>query len=89
MSLAAAAAGPSPLVLPVSRYWRAARQIGHHWHSGGSSAAPGGSVVAVSHTSAECCCPPPTVERTRSVTSRPRPRAPAFAPASPRCISQR
>ena len=52
---------------PDSRYLRAARQIGHHWHSGGSS--PGASVVAVSQTSA-CLLllPPPTVDLTLSAT---------------------
>ncbi|MBO0819996.1 MAG: hypothetical protein J2P26_04005, partial [Nocardiopsaceae bacterium] len=77
MSPAAASDDPSPVpaVPPESRYRRAARQIGHHWHSGGSS--PGGSVVAVSHTSADGA-PPPSVERTRSATSRLRLRVPAF-----------
>ncbi|HSZ39820.1 MAG TPA: hypothetical protein VK817_07670 [Trebonia sp.] len=60
---------------PESRYRRAARQIGHHWHSGGSS--PGGSVVAVSQTF-DCFAPPLTVVLTFSATSRPRLRAPAF-----------
>ncbi|MGH3165633.1 MAG: hypothetical protein ACRDN0_07030 [Trebonia sp.] len=62
-------------VPPDSRYLRAARQIGHHWHSGGSS--PGGSVVAVSQTSAGLS-PRLTVDLTLSATSRPRLRAPAF-----------
>lgn len=60
---------------PESRYLRAARQIGHHWHSGGSS--PGGSVVAVSHT-LDDGLPPRTVDLTLYATSRPRLRAPAF-----------
>jgi hypothetical protein len=55
---------------PVSRYRRAARQIGHHWHSGGSSVSS--SVVAVSQTS-PCLAllPPPTVDFTLEATSRP------------------
>jgi hypothetical protein len=58
---------------------RAARQIGHHWHSGGSSV--GASVVATSQTSA--CLPdrpaaPPMVDFTRSVTSLVTLRAPAL-----------
>jgi hypothetical protein len=58
---------------------RAARQIGHHWHSGGSSV--GFSVVAVSHTSA--CLPAvpvaaPMVDLTRSDTSLVTLRAPAL-----------
>jgi hypothetical protein len=58
---------------------RAARQIGHHWHSGGSSV--GASLVAVSQTSA--CLPalppaPPMVDFTRSVTSLVTLRAPAL-----------
>jgi len=62
---------------PESRYLRAARQIGHHWHSGGSS--PGASVVAVSQTSA-CLAPvpPPSVDLTLSATLTPMLRAPAF-----------
>src|SRR5947209_13276863 len=63
---------------PVSRYLRAARQTGHHWHSGGSSVST--SVVAVSQTS-ECLAlppPPPSVDRTRPATSRPMLLAPAF-----------
>ena len=65
-------------VPPPSRYLRAARQIGHHWHSGGSS--PGGSVVAVSHTLAclFALAPPPSVVLTLVATSRLRLRAPAF-----------
>ncbi|HEX4399300.1 MAG TPA: hypothetical protein VH136_16800 [Trebonia sp.] len=65
-------------VLPESRYLRAARQIGHHWHSGGSS--PGGSVVAVSHTLAclFALAPPPSEALTLLATSRLRLRAPAF-----------
>jgi hypothetical protein len=52
--------------------------MGHHAHSGASSG--GGSVVAVSQTSLLLLLrlPPVTVERTRSATSRPRLRAPAF-----------
>jgi hypothetical protein len=70
---------PSPESAPPdSRYRRAARQIGHHWHSGGSS--PGGSVVAVSQTLAcfPLLLPPPIVDLTLLATSRPRLRAPAF-----------
>ena len=72
---------PAPGPLPPcpalpSRYRRAARQIGHHAHSGASSG--GGSVVAVSQTSPLLRLLPVTVERTRSATSRPRLRAPAF-----------
>jgi hypothetical protein len=57
---------------------RAARQIGHHWHSGGSSSGP--SVVAVSQTSAflrALPAVPPMVDFTRSVTSLVTLRAPA------------
>jgi len=61
-------------VPPDSRYLRAARQTGHHWHSGGSV---GSSVVAVSQTSA-CLAPPPIVDRTRPATSLPMLLAPAF-----------
>jgi hypothetical protein len=66
-----------PMVPPVSRYRRAARQIGHHWHSGGSSVSS--SVVAVSQMSdfAFEVAPPPRVVRTRPATSRPILRAPA------------
>ncbi len=59
---------PAAGTLP-SRARRAARQIGHHWHSGGSSV--GTSVVAVSQTSARLRALPvalPTVDRTRFVT---------------------
>ena len=62
---------------PDSRYLRAARQIGHHWHSGGSS--PGSSAVAVSQTSA-CLAllpPPLIVDLTLSATPAPMLRAPA------------
>ncbi|HXT88906.1 MAG TPA: hypothetical protein VN714_06575, partial [Trebonia sp.] len=66
---------------PESRYRRAARQIGHHWHSGGSSVSS--SVVAVSQTSA--LLPPrapgptpPRVDLTLPATSRPMLLAPAF-----------
>jgi hypothetical protein len=63
-------------VPPESRYRRAARQIGHHWHSGGSSVST--SVVAVSQTSAfDAPRPPPNVDRTRPATSRPMLLAPA------------
>jgi hypothetical protein len=57
---------------------RAARQIGHHWHSGGSSV--GASVVAVSQTSPRLPAPvaPPMVDFTRSVTSLVTLRAPAL-----------
>jgi hypothetical protein len=58
---------------------RAARQIGHHWHSGGSSV--GASVVAVSQTSAflpALPVAPPMVDFTRSVTSLVTLRAPAL-----------
>jgi hypothetical protein len=58
---------------------RAARQIGHHWHSGGSSIGP--SVVAVSQTSAflpALAVAPPMVDFTRSVTSLVTLRAPAL-----------
>lgn len=79
VSLTPASCEPSPppgAVPPLSRYLRAARQIGHHAHSGASSG--GGSVVAVSQTSPLLRLPPVTVVRTRSATSRPRLRAPAF-----------
>jgi hypothetical protein len=83
LSVTPAICDPSPADGPVppcpalpSRYRRAARQIGHHAHSGASSG--GGSVVAVSQTSPLLRLPPVTVERTRSATSRPRLRAPAF-----------
>jgi hypothetical protein len=71
---------PSPAegVLP-SLARRAARQIGHHWHSGGSSV--GSSVVAVSQTSARFPAlplAPPMVDFTRSVTSLVTLRAPAL-----------
>src|SRR5690242_4997091 len=66
-------------VPPDSRYRRAARQIGHHWHSGGSSVSS--SVVAVSQTSAGLppprLPPPPSVDRTRPATSLPMLLAPA------------
>ena len=58
---------------------RAARQIGHHWHSGGSSV--GSSVVAVSQTSAFFFALPvalPMVVFTRSDTSLVTLRAPAL-----------
>ncbi|HEY3882986.1 MAG TPA: hypothetical protein VGM12_30735 [Trebonia sp.] len=62
---------------PAFWYLRAARQIGHHWHSGGSSVST--SVVAVSQTSA--CLPPPAgppnVDLTRPATSLPILLAPA------------
>ena len=52
---------PPGAVPPESRYLRAARQIGHHWHSGGSSVSV--SVVAVSQTSSACLAPPSAAER--------------------------
>ena len=57
---------------PDSRSTRAARQMGHHAHSGASSA---GGTVALAHTSAG---PPPTpsMERIWSLTSRLTLRAP-------------
>jgi hypothetical protein len=62
---------------PESLALRAARQIGHHWHSGGSSV--GSVVVASSQTSVYCfALPPPIVDFTRSVTSLVMLRAPAF-----------
>jgi hypothetical protein len=69
---------PAPAgVPPESRYLRAARQIGHHWHSGGSS--PSASVVAVSQTSAFLVLlPPPSVDLTLSATLAPMLRAPAL-----------
>jgi hypothetical protein len=62
---------------PDSLALRAARQIGHHWHSGGSSA---GSVVVASSQTSVCALalPPPIVDFTRSVTSLVMLRAPAF-----------
>ena len=62
---------------PESRALRAARQIGHHWHSGGSSV---GSVVVASSQTSVCAfaLPPPIVDFTRSVTSLVMLRAPAF-----------
>ncbi|HEY6786806.1 MAG TPA: hypothetical protein VI365_05800, partial [Trebonia sp.] len=74
-----ASCDPSPAFgagVPESRYLRAARQIGHQAHSGASSG--GGSVVATSQTSPLVCLPPLIVDRTRSATSRPTLRAPAF-----------
>jgi len=63
---------------PESRYLRAARQIGHHWHSGGSSVSS--SVVAVSQMSSDFfgLVLAPTVDFTRPATSRPMLLAPAF-----------
>jgi hypothetical protein len=62
---------------PESLALRAARQIGHHWHSGGSSV--GSVVVASSQTSVYVLgLPPPIVDFTRSVTSLVMLRAPAF-----------
>jgi hypothetical protein len=62
---------------PESLARRAARQIGHHWHSGGSSV--GSVVVASSQTSVYAfVLPPPIVDFTRSVTSLVMLRAPAF-----------
>jgi hypothetical protein len=65
-------------VPPDSRYLRAARQIGHHWHSGGSSVSS--SVVAVSQTSSDffALFLPPTVDFTRPATCWPMLLAPAF-----------
>ncbi|HEY5394096.1 MAG TPA: hypothetical protein VIL16_01755 [Trebonia sp.] len=62
---------------PESLALRAARQIGHHWHSGGSSV---GSVVVASSQTSVCALalPPPMVDFTRSVTSLVMLRAPAF-----------
>jgi hypothetical protein len=62
---------------PASLALRAARQIGHHWHSGGSSV---GSVVVASSQTSVCAfaLPPPIVDFTRSVTSLVMLRAPAF-----------
>jgi hypothetical protein len=62
---------------PDSLALRAARQIGHHWHSGGSSV---GSVVVASSQTSRCdvALPPPIVDFTRSVTSLVMLRAPAF-----------
>jgi hypothetical protein len=62
---------------PESLARRAARQIGHHWHSGGSSV---GSVVVASSQTSACAfaLPPPIVDLTRSVTSLVMLRAPAF-----------
>ena len=62
---------------PESLALRAARQIGHHWHSGGSSV---GSVVVASSQTSVCAfaLPPPIVDFTRSVTSLVMLRAPAF-----------
>jgi hypothetical protein len=64
-------------VPPESLALRAARQIGHHWHSGGSSV---GSVVVASSQTSVCAfaLPPPIVDFTRSVTSLVMLRAPAF-----------
>ena len=61
---------------PESLALRAARQIGHHWHSGGSSV--GSVVVASSQTSMRALGLPPIVDFTRSVTSLVMLRAPAF-----------
>jgi hypothetical protein len=62
---------------PESLALRAARQIGHHWHSGGSSV--GSVVVASSQTSVYALAlRPPIVDFTRSVTSLVMLRAPAF-----------
>jgi hypothetical protein len=64
-----ATAPPAPESCPpmpglVSRIRRAARQMGHHWHSGASPTSGGISCVAVSHTSAVLVRPPPIVRRT-------------------------
>jgi hypothetical protein len=83
VSPASASAAPATCSLnpaeepPDSRALRAARQIGHHWHSGGSST--GSVVVASSQTSIRAFDrPPPMVDFTRSVTSLVMLRAPAF-----------
>ena len=77
-SAAPAIWSPSPVEdPPESLARRAARQIGHHWHSGGSSV--GSVVVASSQTSVYAfALPPPIVDFTRSVTSLVMLRAPAF-----------
>lgn len=77
-SAAPAIWSPSPVEdPPESLARRAARQIGHHWHSGGSSV---GSVVVASSQTSACAfaLPPPIVDFTRSVTSLVMLRAPAF-----------
>src|SRR5580704_3193849 len=48
---------------------RAARQIGHHWHSGDSPTSGGISLVTVSQMSARSARPPPNVRRTWPVIS--------------------
>jgi hypothetical protein len=58
----------SPRVGLASRIRRAARQIGHHWHSADSPTSGGISVVAVSHTS-PASVRPPKVRRTWPVIS--------------------
>ena len=77
-SAAPAICSPNPAEdPPESLALRAARQIGHHWHSGGSSV--GSVVVASSQTSVYVLAlPPPIVDFTRSVTSLVMLRAPAF-----------
>jgi hypothetical protein len=77
-SAAPAICSPNPVEdPPASLARRAARQIGHHWHSGGSSV--GSSVVAASQTSVGALAArPPMVDFTRSVTSLVMLRAPAF-----------
>ena len=77
-SAAPAICSPNPAEdPPESLARRAARQIGHHWHSGGSSV--GSSVVAASQTSVGAfAARPPMVDFTRSVTSLVMLRAPAF-----------
>lgn len=54
-----------------SRTRRAARQIGHHWHSGDSPTSGGISVVAVSQTSDDSVRPPPSVRLTCPLISLP------------------
>jgi hypothetical protein len=53
-----------PMPGPESRIRRAARQMGHHWHSGASPSTGGISFVTVSQTSVVALRPPPKVRRT-------------------------
>jgi len=53
-----------PIPGPESRIRRAARQMGHHWHSGASPSTGGISLVTVSQTSVVALRPPPKVRRT-------------------------
>ncbi len=69
-----ATASPAPASCPPtpgpdSRIRRAARQTGHHWHSGDSPTSGGISVVAVSQTSVLSWRPPPSVLRTCPLSS--------------------